>query len=248
MTENEKKTLLILPYWFSVCYILIININLRFKFAFKFVAYNFFSLIDYLGVAIQSWRKPMTTISHMRSHYGSLNRRVPMQRWSLKPNPALRIASSAWREQYPDYGWVAYVMKTTILWNPSCEATLLLVCLFVFNVPSTARSFRDGTPIYCPLRRTWSSVNTLFPLGIEPWAFALEKWPFKRGGLFSGVVINTFMFRLTYSSGLSRGGGLLPWWPLKGGFTVCGIVCHIYEKNLSLLCRALIYTSFFDQR
>ena len=26
--------------------------------------------------------------------------------------------------------------------------------LVVFNVPSTAWSFRDGTPIYCPLRRT----------------------------------------------------------------------------------------------
>ena len=26
--------------------------------------------------------------------------------------------------------------------------------LFVFYVPSTARSFRDGTPIYCPLRKT----------------------------------------------------------------------------------------------
>ena len=26
--------------------------------------------------------------------------------------------------------------------------------LVVFNVPSTVRSFRDGTPIYCPLRRT----------------------------------------------------------------------------------------------
>ena len=34
--------------------------------------------------------------------------------------------------------------------------------LVVFYVPSTARSFRDGTPIYCPLRRTWSSVNTPF--------------------------------------------------------------------------------------
>ena len=30
-----------------------------------------------------------------------------------------------------------------------------LVCwLVVFYVPSTARSFRDDTPIYCPLRRT----------------------------------------------------------------------------------------------
>ena len=26
------------------------------------------------------------------------------------------------------------------------------VCLFVFYVPSTARSFRDSTPIYCPMR------------------------------------------------------------------------------------------------
>ena len=33
-----------------------------------------------------------------------------------------------------------------------------LVWLVVFNVPSTARSFRDGTPIYCPLRRTWNSI------------------------------------------------------------------------------------------
>ena len=39
---------------------------------------------------------------------------------------------------------------------------MMLMCLFmmvfgwlvVFNVPSTARSIRDGTPIYCPLRRT----------------------------------------------------------------------------------------------
>ena len=43
------------------------------------------------------------------------------------------------------------------------------LCLFVcVLVPSTARSFRDGTPIYCPLRRTRSSVNSPFPLGIEP--------------------------------------------------------------------------------
>ena len=33
--------------------------------------------------------------------------------------------------------------------------------------------------------------------------FASEKWPFKRGGLSSGVEINTFMFRFTFSSGLS---------------------------------------------
>ena len=44
----------------------------------------------------------------------------------------------------------------------------------MFNVPSTARSFRDGTPIYCPLRRTWSSINTPFRPGIEPRAVAWE--------------------------------------------------------------------------
>ena len=50
----------------------------------------------------------------------------------------------------------------------------MFVCLFVFNVPSTARSFRDGTPIYCPLRRTWSSVNTPSRPGIEPGAVAWQ--------------------------------------------------------------------------
>ena len=46
--------------------------------------------------------------------------------------------------------------------------SLKYLCLFVFYVPSTVRLFRDGTPIYCPLRRTWSSVNTPFPPGVEP--------------------------------------------------------------------------------
>ena len=36
-------------------------------------------------------------------------------------------------------------------------------------VPSTARSFRDGTPINCPLQRTWSLVFTPFQPGIVPW-------------------------------------------------------------------------------
>ena len=45
---------------------------------------------------------------------------------------------------------------------------LLVGWLVVFHVPSTVRSFRDGNPIYCPLRRMWSSVFTPFPPGIEP--------------------------------------------------------------------------------
>ena len=54
----------------------------------------------------------------------------------------------------------------------------------------------------------------------EATIFASEKWPFKRGGLSSRVEINTFMFRFTLSSGLSRGGGLSSGWPLKRGSTV----------------------------
>ena len=54
----------------------------------------------------------------------------------------------------------------------------------------------------------------------EATPFAHKKWPFKRGGLSSGVEINTFMFRFTLSSGLSRGGSLSSGWPLKRGSTV----------------------------
>ena len=46
--------------------------------------------------------------------------------------------------------------------------------MVVFYVPLTARSFRDGTPIYCPLGRTGSLVITPFPLGIEPRAVAWQ--------------------------------------------------------------------------
>ena len=38
--------------------------------------------------------------------------------------------------------------------------------------------------------------------------FAPEKWPFKWGGLSSGVEINISMFRLSVSSGFSREVGL----------------------------------------
>ena len=54
----------------------------------------------------------------------------------------------------------------------------------------------------------------------EATPFAGEMWPSKRGGLSSGVEINTFMFRFTVSIGLSRGVGLSSGWPHKRGFTV----------------------------
>ena len=65
-------------------------------------------------------------------------------------------------------------------------------------------------------------LHTVDPF-CEATPFASEKWPFKRGGLSSGVEINKFMFRFTLSSGLSRGGDLLSGWPLKRGSTVLTI-------------------------
>ena len=56
-------------------------------------------------------------------------------------------------------------------WNNSMVGWLV-----VFNVPSTARSLRDGTPIYYPLRRTWSLINTPFRPGIEPQAVAWQSF------------------------------------------------------------------------
>ena len=40
---------------------------------------------------------------------------------------------------------------------------------------------------------------------VRPPLLRQKLWPFKRGDLSSGVEINTFMFRFTLSSGLSRG-------------------------------------------
>ena len=58
-----------------------------------------------------------------------------------------------------------------------------------------------------PTYRRECNYSTVEPL---MWGhrFKSEMWPFKRGGLSSGVEINTFMFRFTLSSGLSRGFGL----------------------------------------
>ena len=62
--------------------------------------------------------------------------------------------------------------KSTVSSAPNCMASV--GWLVVFYVPSTASSFRDGTPIYCRLWRMWSSVFTPFPSGIEPRAIAWQ--------------------------------------------------------------------------
>ena len=43
--------------------------------------------------------------------------------------------------------------------RPTCHCALVngKCLLVVFYIPSTERSFRDGIPIYCPLRRTQNS-------------------------------------------------------------------------------------------
>ena len=61
---------------------------------------------------------------------------------------------------------IAFHCGSTTVTVPSrhwFDMTLDVGCLDVFYVPSTARSFGDGTPIYCSLPRTWSSVFTPFP-------------------------------------------------------------------------------------
>ena len=62
---------------------------------------------------------------------------------------------------------ISIIVSVVTDWN-------LVGWLVVFYVPSTARSFRDGTPIYCPLRRTWSSVKIPIPAGIDPRAVAWQ--------------------------------------------------------------------------
>ena len=49
------------------------------------------------------------------------------------------------------------------------------------------------------------NFNVQWILSCEATPFAPGKWPFKRGGLSSGVEINTLLFRFTSSSGLFRG-------------------------------------------
>ena len=72
-------------------------------------------------------------------------------------------------------GWMVsrFIWQWQIDHEMDCQMEMV-GWLVVFNVPSTARSFRDGTPIYCPLWRTCSSINTPFRPGIEPRAVAWQ--------------------------------------------------------------------------
>ena len=68
------------------------------------------------------------------------------------------------------------------------------------HTASTTQPRRNGA-VLDPFSRAASSVQ--WNPSCEATPFALEKLPFKRGGLSSGVEINTFVFRFTLSSRLS---------------------------------------------
>ena len=73
--------------------------------------------------------------------------------------------------------------------------------LVVFKVPSTARSFRDGTPIYCPLQRTWSSINTPFRPRIEPRPVAWQSITYTLPLCYaSSIYINNSNFKVHHTN------------------------------------------------
>ena len=78
----------------------------------------------------------------------------------------------------------------------------------------------------------------------EDTTFASKEWPFKKGGLSSGVEINTFMFWFTLSSGLSRGGCPLSGCPLKRGSTGFFILNLLIKSKVGNLCNCAVLPSF----
>ena len=64
--------------------------------------------------------------------------------------------------------------------------------------------------------------------------FTPEKWPSKRGGLSSGVEINTFMLRSTLSSGLFRGVA-----SCQGGLSKGLVGCVLLPINNKVIQRPL---------
>ena len=75
----------------------------------------------------------------------------------------------------------------------------------------------------------WASYYIQWNPSCEATPFAQEKWPYKRGGLLSGVEIHTFMFRFTWSSGLFQRG-----WPLVRVASQKGF--HCIHVDCSFLC------------
>ena len=75
--------------------------------------------------------------------------------------------------------------------------------LIVFNVLSTTRSFRDGAPIYYPLWRTWSSVSTPSPLGIEPCVVVWQSSTQPLSQLHTKICVNPLVLKNVWHSNVS---------------------------------------------
>ena len=72
-----------------------------------------------------------------------------------------RYLTRSWGGVFQRQACCVYDLETFCTW-------IGLLWVVVFYDPSTARSFRDGIPIYCSLSRTRSSFFTPFSPGIEP--------------------------------------------------------------------------------
>ena len=64
--------------------------------------------------------------------------------------------------------------------------------LVVFYVPSTGRSFREGTPIYCPMGRMWSSIFTQFSPGIKHLALLWQSITLQYGTFMKSVYVPSY--------------------------------------------------------
>ena len=87
---------------------------------------------------------------------------------------------------------------------------------------------RERSGNVCRIDVTFGYLDVQWNPSCEAAPFAIEKWPLKRGGVSSGVEINTSMFRFTLPSGLSRGIGLSSGWPRKRGSPIPS-----YMKNIT---------------
>ena len=84
----------------------------------------------------------------------------------------------------------------------------------IFLTQEVSRRINERYKLSC-----FDNLDTVEP-SCDATPFAAEIWPFKRGGLSTGVEINTFVFKFTLSCGLTRRVGILSWWHLQKGFAV----------------------------
>ena len=123
-----------------------------------------------------------------------------------------------------------YVKNSTLCKDTVLEQNWInsmFVFIFAFLISDWMSSVSASSSIQC--NPSWEANQ-----------FSSEMWPFKRGSFLSGVEINTFMFRFTLSSGLSRGVCLTLVWPFKRVTTV--LYCIVRMLIFHTVIINLIYT------